>query len=113
MDLIRVLNGMKKFKPQTMGVKASGNVTFKDVWVLGGGIGYSLSTFNYGPQFKEVKIDSFCFGPQATCLFEKEDLQLTLLGIYNMYDLTLGSSKIKNVKRTYGMGNSCKRKWRI
>ncbi len=75
--------GNENFKFDTLGVSAAGTKTFKEVWVLGGGVGYLHSNLNWG---KGTKIDTIFFGPQATYLMKQGFIQLMAAGMYNMYD---------------------------
>jgi hypothetical protein len=75
------------FKLQTMGLAASGNMTFNDTWVLGVGLGYGHSNCGLGHKKKETKINSLYFGPQATYLLNNGYVQLVLAGVYNMYSV--------------------------
>lgn len=75
------------FKLGTLGITIDGGMSFQDRWILGGGIGYWHSNLDWGKDEKDNRVNSLYFGPYAGAIFERGYVGLTLLGVYNMYDI--------------------------
>ncbi|MBS0615318.1 MAG: autotransporter domain-containing protein [Verrucomicrobia bacterium] len=86
----------KDYSLTTFGATLAGSMTLKDVWVVGGGVGYWHSALDWDRYAKGTTINSFYFGPQATYLFHEGFVQLLIAGVFNMYDVH--RDMIKNQK---------------
>jgi hypothetical protein len=75
----------KSFELTSYGILATGGLTFKDNWVVGGGVAYSYSHLGWGNRAKNNRIHSLYFGPYLAFVHNQTYIDLTLLGVYNRY----------------------------
>ncbi len=83
-----------EFKLATFGLTVDGAVTFDERWVVGGGLGYWHSNLHldWGQIGKKKithdnSVNSIYVGPFGGYVFDQAYIGLTLLGVYNMYDV--------------------------
>ncbi len=75
------------FKLATFGVTVDGAVTFDERWVVGGGLGYWHSNLDWGKSAHHNSVNSIYGGPFGGYVFDQAYIGLTLLGVYNMYNV--------------------------
>jgi outer membrane autotransporter protein len=75
------------FKLATFGLTVDGAVTFDERWVVGGGLGYWHSNLDWGKLADHNSVNSIYGGPFGGYVFDHAYIGLTLLGVYNMYNV--------------------------
>ncbi|MGH2613177.1 MAG: autotransporter outer membrane beta-barrel domain-containing protein, partial [Rhabdochlamydiaceae bacterium] len=75
------------FKLTTFGGTVNGSVTLKERWILGAGIGYWYSSFNWGDLAHDGSLNTIYVGPYLAYVFDRGYIDLEILGIYNIYNV--------------------------
>jgi outer membrane autotransporter protein len=75
------------FKLATFGLTVDGAVTLDERWVVGGGLGYWHSNFDWGKKAHRNSVNSIYGGPFGGYVFDQAYIGLTLLGVYNIYNV--------------------------
>jgi hypothetical protein len=76
----------EKFKLTSFGTTIDGGVALWEHWVVGGGIGYWHSSLDWGKHAAKNSVNSLYLGPYIGYIFEKAYIDLSLIGVYNLYN---------------------------